>query len=81
MPVPDNNIKAGIFPGKVIIVAHGKKSLILEQDYLPNELLAMPTGGGLSFFPGASLSGGSGLGFLGRMGNKSWSLMVWYALI
>ena len=28
MPVPDNDMKAGIFPGEVIIVDHGKLYVI-----------------------------------------------------
>jgi hypothetical protein len=34
LPVPDNNIKAGIFPGKVIIVKAGKLSMFGDWSHI-----------------------------------------------
>ena len=42
VPVQDNETKAGIFPGKVIIVDHGKLVRIYPHPITPDYLLAVP---------------------------------------
>jgi hypothetical protein len=44
MPVPDNDMKAGIFSGKVVIVDSGKIAFIGHPpNPPPNSLFAVPT--------------------------------------